>query len=90
MRDGPAGWITDGRRGAPRWPSWTHARQIITAYAAWLVVSPDAALVMAASVLAEQHPTSFWDALIVEAARRAGAGRLLTEDLPGERKLGGV
>jgi len=66
------------------------ARQVITLYSAWPVVSPDAALIVAASVLAERHPLSFRDALIVEAARRAGARRLLTEDLQGGRRLGGV
>jgi predicted nucleic acid-binding protein len=66
------------------------ARQIIATYSAWPVISPDAALIVAASVLSEQYPISFWDALIVEAARRAGAGRLLTEDLQGGRRLGGV
>jgi predicted nucleic acid-binding protein len=66
------------------------ARRVITMYAAWPVVSPDAALIVAASVFAEEHPVSFWDALIVEAARRAGAARLLTEDLQGGRRLGGV
>jgi predicted nucleic acid-binding protein len=66
------------------------ARQIITAYAAWPVVSPDAALIVAASVLAERHPISLRDALIVAAAGRAGARRLLTEDLQGGRRLAGV
>jgi predicted nucleic acid-binding protein len=33
---------------------------------------------------------SFWDALIVEAARRAGARRLLTEDLQHGRRFGQV
>jgi predicted nucleic acid-binding protein len=33
---------------------------------------------------------SFWDALIVEAASRAGATRLVTEDLQGGRELDGV
>jgi predicted nucleic acid-binding protein len=33
---------------------------------------------------------SFWDALIVEAARRAGATRLLTEDLRHGQVIGGV
>jgi predicted nucleic acid-binding protein len=66
------------------------ARQIVTAYAEWPVVSPDAALVVAASTLEEQHSVSFWDALIVEAARRAGARRLLTEDLQHGRRFGPV
>ena len=32
---------------------------------------------------------SFWDALVVEAAGRAGATRLVTEDLQGGRRIGG-
>src|SRR5690242_19685181 len=65
------------------------ARQVITAYAAWPVVAPDAALVVAASILSERHSFSFWDGLIIEAARRAGARRLLSEDLQDGRRLGG-
>ena len=33
---------------------------------------------------------SFWDALTVEAARRAGAARLVTEDLQAGRRFAGV
>jgi predicted nucleic acid-binding protein len=33
---------------------------------------------------------SFWDALIVEAARRAGATRLVSEDLQDGRRIAGV
>jgi hypothetical protein len=42
---------------------------------------------LAASQLEERHTLSFWDALIVEAARRAGATRLVTEDLQTGRRL---
>ena len=46
----------------------------------------DVPLILAASELEERHTLSSWDALILEAARRAGATRLLTEDLqPGCR-----
>ena len=41
----------------------------------------DVPLILAASQLEERHTLSFWDALIVEAARRSGATRLVTEDL---------
>ena len=57
------------------------ARQIVALYAEWPVVQIDVLLVLAASELEERHTLSFWDALIVEAARRSGATRLLTEDL---------
>ena len=33
---------------------------------------------------------AFWDALIVEAARRAGATRLATEDLQDGRRIAGL
>lgn len=66
------------------------ARAVVLAYSAWPVVSPDAALLVAASCLAEGDSISFWDAMIVESARRAGADRLLTEDLPDGRAYGSV
>jgi predicted nucleic acid-binding protein len=68
----------------------TTARRIVTLYAAWPVVQVDVPLILAASELEERHALSFWDALIVEAARRSGATRLLTEDLQHGRVVGGV
>jgi predicted nucleic acid-binding protein len=68
----------------------TTARRIVTLYAEWPVVRVDVALLLAASELEERHTLSFWDALIVEAARRSGATRLLTEDLQHGRVVGGV
>jgi len=56
----------------------------------WPTVQVDAALILAASKLEGRHSFSFWDALIVEAARRAGATRLLTEDLQAGRQLDGI
>ncbi|MDQ3974308.1 MAG: hypothetical protein M3276_08230 [Actinomycetota bacterium] len=38
------------------------------------MVQVDAALILAASALEEHHQLSFGDALIIEAARRAGRG----------------
>ena len=66
------------------------ARDVVSAYAAWPVMSPDAAMIMAASQLEERHTLSFWDALIVEAARRSGAGRLVSEDLQAGRRIVGI
>ncbi len=66
------------------------ARHLVDAYAQWPLVLVDAPLILAASQLEERHTLSFWDALIVEAARRAGAGRLLSEDLQSGRRLAGV
>jgi predicted nucleic acid-binding protein len=45
------------------------------------LVRVDAAMIFAAIERNRSMSLSFWDALVVEAALRAGAGRLLTEDL---------
>jgi predicted nucleic acid-binding protein len=68
----------------------TTARRIVTLYAEWPVLQADVPLLLAASELEERHTLSFWDALIVASARRAGATRLLTEDLQHGRVVGGV
>jgi predicted nucleic acid-binding protein len=66
------------------------AREIVELYSAWPVVVIDPTLILAATRIEEEHQLSFWDALIVEAARIAGAERLLTEDLQDGRVIGGV
>jgi predicted nucleic acid-binding protein len=66
------------------------ARELVDAYGQWQIVQIDVALILAASQLEERHTLSFWDALIVEAARRAGAARLVTEDLQAGRRFAGV
>ena len=66
------------------------AREIVALYAAWPLVQVDLALILVASELEERHKLSFWDALVVEAARRADATRIVTEDLQAGRHIGGV
>jgi predicted nucleic acid-binding protein len=66
------------------------ARELVVLYATWPVVQIDVPLVLAASELEERHRLSFWDALVVEAARRVGATRLMTEDLQPGRDIAGV
>lgn len=66
------------------------ARSIIDAYTAWPVVQVDSTLIVAASALEERHHLSFWDALIIEAARRGGATRLVSEDLQRGRRIAGL
>lgn len=68
----------------------SEARVLVDAYAAWPVVQVDPPLIVAASALEERHSLSFWDALIVEAARRAGASRLVSEDLQHGRRIAGL
>ena len=66
------------------------AREIVALYAAWPLVQVDLALILVASELEERHKLSFRDALVVEAARRADATRIVTEDLQAGRHIGGV
>jgi len=66
------------------------ARSIIDDYSAWPVVPVDPTLILAASWLEERHQLSFWDALIIEAARRGGAARLVSEDLQAGRRIAGL
>jgi predicted nucleic acid-binding protein len=66
------------------------AREIIDLYTAWPVVLLEPALTLAATRIEEEHQLSFWDALVVEAARVAGAQRLLTEDMQHGRVIEGV
>ena len=66
------------------------ARSIVSAYADWCRVGTDPGLIVSASVLEEEHTLAFWDALIIEAALRAGAATLLSEDLQDGRSFGGL
>lgn len=77
-------------RRLPRPITRSRARQIIRRYAAWPVHSTTAEDVLDASELEQRHTLSFWDALVVNAARRLRATRLLTEDLQDGRTLAGI
>ena len=66
------------------------AREVVALYGQWPVIQIDLALILEASRLEERHQLSFWDSLIVVAAGRAGASRLLTEDLQAGRRFSGI
>lgn len=66
------------------------AREIVAAYGSWEIVVIDVPLIVAASELEERHRLSFWDALVVESARQAGAAKLLTEDMQTGRRISNV
>lgn len=54
------------------------------------LVRVDEAMIFAAMHRNRNMSLSFWDALVVEAAPRAGAGRMLTEDLRHGQRIGGL
>jgi len=58
--------------------------------AAYPVVTTTVGLVMAAISVLRAHKISFWDALIVAAAREAGCDELLSEDLGDGATVAGV
>jgi predicted nucleic acid-binding protein len=66
------------------------AREVVASYSAWPVVIIDPTLILAARQIEEEHQLSFWDALVIEAARIRGAQRLLTEDLQDGRVIEGI
>ena len=66
------------------------ARQFVRTYSAWQTETVGPQDIQFASELEEQHQLSFWDALIVAAALKAGAGTILTEDLSSGRSISGV
>jgi predicted nucleic acid-binding protein len=66
------------------------AREVVALYGEWPMMQVDIPLIVAASKLEERHRLSFWDALIVEAALRSGAVRLMSEDLQTGRRIGGM
>jgi predicted nucleic acid-binding protein len=66
------------------------ARNIISTYFSWRVeeIHPDS--ILQASEISEKHNLSFWDALIVVAARAANAAAILTEDLNAGQVIEGI
>jgi predicted nucleic acid-binding protein len=66
------------------------ARQIVRTYATWQTESVGPLEIQAASELEEHYRLSFWDALIVAAAVKGGASRILTEHMSPGRVISGV
>ena len=68
--------------------SWQDTRDALEALAGFEVVPASANLVLDAHQLAQAEGLSWFDALIVEAAIRAGCERLYSEDLDHGRRYG--
>lgn len=66
------------------------ARQIVEDLTAWKVVEPSGRDVLEAIDTCVRWGLSFWDAMIVTAARRAGASVLWSEDLKNGESYDGV
>jgi predicted nucleic acid-binding protein len=66
------------------------ARSEVRDLLAWNPVTADAALLEAGWKIQDRYRLSYWDALIVAAAKTSLCGYLLTEDLQAGQKLEGM
>lgn len=66
------------------------ARSVVERYSAWPVHQVTPADILRASEIEQRHTLAFRDALIIVAAQRLGADRILTEDMQSGRSFGRV
>ena len=66
------------------------AREIIRNYLAWPVQTNDPEMTIRASEIGEKNRLSFWDALIVAAALRLQAQKIITEDFNHGQLIEGI
>lgn len=66
------------------------ATEAVSYLAEFSTVPEDTTMVLGAVRRSREYVLSFWDALILEAALKAGADRLLTEDLQHGQEIEGV
>jgi len=78
------------RRKVARPLSTEATRQLIEDYSSWEIVVNTAESVVQALDLETRYKISFWDALIVQAAMKSGAGLLYSEDLADRQSYGAV
>jgi len=74
-----------------KWPTARErARAEVRDLLAWQPVAADATLLERAWKIQDRYRFSFWDALIVAAARVASCRYLLTEDLQADQEIDGI
>jgi predicted nucleic acid-binding protein len=74
------------KHGVPRAP----AVQIVRDFSQWPVVENSLALLLSAFEEQERWQLSFWDAMILAAARAAGAAELISEDFAHGQDYSGI
>ena len=82
--------VVNLRRKTGQPPSAKATRDIITDYLSWQVVVNSGNSILEALELEERYQISFWDALVIQAARASGAGVLYSEDLSEGQVYGSV
>ena len=68
--------------------SRTNASVLASAYTQWQIVASDVPLILQALARSAENKLSIWDAMVVEAAVRAEAQTLYTEDLTHGQRFG--
>ena len=66
------------------------AAQVIQDFSDWSIHRPGIKDVVSAIELHQRYEISFWDAMILQSARRSGCGILWSEDLSDSQDYGGV
>jgi len=66
------------------------AREIVRAYAPWVISPTTPETILRATELSETASIDFWDALIVAAAEQSGAETLYSEDLNHGQLIAGI
>ncbi len=77
------------RRNSPLLPM-EEVRQILQDYLSWEIVVNTPASILQALEIEVRYKTSFWDALVLQAAESSGATILYSEDLATGQKYGPV
>jgi predicted nucleic acid-binding protein len=65
------------------------ARLVVNSYSIWCIETTPAEIA-AAFRIEDESRIGFWDALIVASAAKAGAERILSEDLNARQKIAGI
>ena len=66
------------------------ASLMTAAFCEWPVIDSDNALVLKAMARASENGLAIWDAMVVEAALRAGVGTLYSEDMQHGQRFGSL
>jgi predicted nucleic acid-binding protein len=78
------------RRKAANPMPMEEVRRLIREYSTWEIVTNTPGSVLGALEIETRYKTSFWDALIIQAAEEAGASILYSEDLEGGQHYGAI
>ncbi len=61
--------------------SVTEASEVVETYSRWTIHSPDPGDLLSAIDVQRRYRISFWDAMVIQSAKRLGCGTVWTEDL---------